>query len=608
MLTKLAKAFGLLRQDLTALKGDVQRLEKVRPIVKHGKDGVSPDPDEIISAVLERIPAPKDGVSPDPQAIAEAAAKLVPEAKPGRDAIPPTVRDVADVVLAQIKKPKDGVSPDPKAIAAEAAKLIPAPKDGVSPTPEAVAKKMPNPQRGKTGAPGKDGVSVTDVQLNDNELFVFLDGKKNSAGKIKLPAVTAPFRPGGEGDGGGARTNPPFYDKQVVVRKAAQLSGELRSDVVYFLDGIIDFTGTGFSIDVPAGGLSLAGHSFDVSGLKCSDDNFTLFNSPVGGSGNVLGMDYFVEVSGTNSQVYDLTDATGLNAFEFQRINYNDCSSLGELTNYRQGLESGTGRFGGKPELTLSGTWLGGFFIDVSIVRSLIDGAYSLFKAGPGFVMNSRFRSNQNIDLPANVSFFDFAEANFTNPSTVQLVGCLISRNGVTDSGDTNITPNLAASNLVSEWISNNGIRNTFVGGELNIAIEATTTIVTAGVFVDLAGTYVTSDLQHFDEPANGQLRHLGESPVEYAVGGQLVLDSSSNNEVDLKVVIFRSSTTSFEDGKTLRRVINNLQGGRDVGYFVLSDNIVLNQNDYVKLQVANAGATNNITAELDSFIRVSAR
>jgi hypothetical protein len=221
MLTKLAKAFGLLRQDLTALKGDVQRLEKVRPIVKHGKDGVSPDPEEIVSAVLERIPAPKDGVSPDPQAIAEAAAKLVPAAKPGRDAIPPTVRDVADVVLAQIEKPKDGVSPDPQAIAAEAAKLIPAPKDGVSPTPESVAKKMPNPQRGKTGAPGKNGVSVTDVQLNDNELFVFLDGKKNSAGKIKLPAVTAPFRPGGEG--GGGSTTPAVLSGREVLRGTSEI-------------------------------------------------------------------------------------------------------------------------------------------------------------------------------------------------------------------------------------------------------------------------------------------------------------------------------------------------------------------------------------------------
>ena len=129
-----------------------------------------------------------------------------------------------------------------------------------------------------------------------------------------------------------------------------------------------------------------------------------------------------------------------------------------------------------------------------------------------------------------------------------------------------------------------------------------------AGTFVDLAGTVTTDDLQHFDSPANGQLRHLGTSPREFALAGQLVLDSGSNDEVDLKVVIFRAATTSFEDAKTQRRVINNLQGGRDVGYFVITDNIVLNVNDYVKLQVANVSATADITAELDSFFTVGAR
>ncbi len=215
MLTKLAKAFSLLRQEVTTLKGDVQRIEKVRQVVQHGRDGVSPDPDEIVSAVLEKIPAPKDGVSPDPQAVAEAAAKLIPEPKPGRDAVPPSVRDVADVVLAKIEKPKDGVSPDPKAIAEAAAKLLPVPKDGVSPTAEEVAKKMPNPQRGKTGAPGKNGVSVTDVQLNNNELFVFLDGKKKKAGKIKMPAASAPFNPGNAGGGGSARGAAPEVEPLV---------------------------------------------------------------------------------------------------------------------------------------------------------------------------------------------------------------------------------------------------------------------------------------------------------------------------------------------------------------------------------------------------------
>lgn len=393
---------------------------------------------------------------------------------------------------------------------------------------------------------------------------------------------------------------------RVIVRTASDLSGTLDSSKEYFIDGVVDMGSQ--SIEVPAGGLSFSGYNFDVSQLVSTASSYTMFTSPVGGSGNLVGKDYSIDVSGAGSKVYDITDATGFNAFEFARINYNNCSSLGTISGYRQGLETGTGRFGGKPELELAGTWLGGYFIDTSIVRSLDDGAYSLFKAGAGFSMASRFRSNQNIDLPASVSFLDFSASNFVNPSTLQLEGCIITRAGVFDAEDSNLTPNIAASELVSAWAGNNGLPNTFVGGESVITAEITTTISVAGTFVDLAGTYTPADLQHFDAPANGQLRHLGSSPREFSVSGQLVLDSGSNNEVDLKIVIFRSATTSFEDAKTQRRVINNLQGGRDVGYFVITDNITLGSNDYVKLQVANVNNTSNITVELDSFFTIGAR
>jgi hypothetical protein len=389
---------------------------------------------------------------------------------------------------------------------------------------------------------------------------------------------------------------------------ASTLGGTIDSTKVYILDGIIDFTGTGLSIEVPVGGISIIGTTFDVSKLICSEAGFTLFTSPVGGSGNVLGVDYAIEITGTGSQVYNLTDATGLNAFEFTRINYNNCSSLGSLTSYRQGLEVGTGRLGGKPELTLVGTWVGGYFIDTSIVRFLVDGSYSLFTAGAGFVMNSRFRSNQNIDLPASVSFLDFTAGNFVNPSTLQLDGCLITREGVFDATDTNIIPNVSASDLISEWMGNNGIDNTFVGGEATVLTEVTTVIASSGVYVDLAGTFTASGLTHFDSPSNGQLRHLGDSPREYQIGSQFVIDGTANDVVAIKAVVFRSATTSFESQKVQNRVINALQGGRDVGYYVYFDNITLNKNDYVKFQVANIGATNNVTAELDSSFVVQAR
>jgi hypothetical protein len=395
-------------------------------------------------------------------------------------------------------------------------------------------------------------------------------------------------------------------NNRVVVKSASDLSGTLDSAKDYFIDGVIDMGSQ--SIEVPAGGLSISGYNLKVSKLASTASSYTMFTSPVGGSGDVIFKDLSVDVSGSNSKVYDIKGATGFEGVEIVRLNYDNCSSLGTIDSYRQGFETGTGRFGGTPELELAGNWLGGYFIDSSIVRSINAGIYSLFKAGAGLTFGSRFRSNQNIDLPTGVGFMDFAPVNFPNPSTLQLAECIVTRNSVVDATDAGIIPNISASDLASDWHSNNGIKNTFVGGELDTTTEVVTTISTAGVFVDLNGIYTSSDLQHFDVPASGQLRHLGSSPREFSLSGQFVIDGTANDEIDLKIVVFRSSTSTFEDSKTQRRVVSNLVGGRDVAYFSLASNIILDQNDYVKIQVANVGATNNVTSELDSYFNVRAR
>lgn len=394
----------------------------------------------------------------------------------------------------------------------------------------------------------------------------------------------------------------------VPVNKPSDLDGTLDSTKLYLIDGIVDMTGSGISIEVPASGLSFSGHSFDISKLICSDDNYTLFNSAIGGSGDLLGQDYAVEITGTNSKVYDLVDATGNNAFEFSRINYNNCSSLGEIDGYRQGLEFGTGRFGGTPELTLSNTWAGGYVIDTSIVRGLTDGAYTLYKAGAGFTMNSRFKSNQNIDLPATASFFDFSAANFPNPSTLEIQGAIISRNGLVNATDLTITPNITETELSSAWVNNVGLANTHVGGCVNVTSELLTTITGIGDFVDLNGVYTSGDLQHFDNPALNQLRHLGNDPRDYNITLDLVVDGSPNREVEIKVVKWDDSASSFVDVGTQRRTVNSLAGGRDVAFFTDFITGNLDINDYFKLQIANNTDTTNLTVEIDGFMRVSAR
>ena len=392
------------------------------------------------------------------------------------------------------------------------------------------------------------------------------------------------------------------------INAATVLGGTIDPSKEYFIDGIIDLGAT--QITVPAGGINFKGYDFNVSKIISSSSNYTMFVSPVGGSGDIIWQDIGFEVTGASSQLMNVIGATGFEAFEIGNINFNNCTSLGTINNYRQGLELGTGRFGGTPELTLDGNWIGGYFIETSIVRGLVDGAYSLFKAGPTFMMNSRFISNQNIDLNSTVSLLDFSPANFANPDTVQLNSCLISRNGVFDASDNTIVPNISQEDLPSLWRNNVGLPNTFVGGELEITTEVTTVIPggNQGVFFDLEGVFTVKNLEHFDSPANGQLRNLGSSPREFKAILNMILDSGQNDELDLKIVVWDDSEGVFVDYKTLRRVVNNLQGGRDVAFFNFSDNIILDVNDYVKLQVANVNDTTNIVAELASELLIEER
>tara|TARA_R110001632_G_scaffold190628_1_gene311286 strand:+ start:2159 stop:3550 length:1392 start_codon:yes stop_codon:yes gene_type:complete len=400
-------------------------------------------------------------------------------------------------------------------------------------------------------------------------------------------------------------------DNRIIVRQsniATTLGGVIDSTKVYLIDGIIDM-GT-VSAEVPVGGISLRGIDAARSQLVSSENNYEMFTSPVGGSGSISGVDLSFDTIGANSRVFNLVGATGNESFEWSRVNFNNCNEIGIVNNYRQGLEENTGRFGVTPTLTLAGVWAGGYRCTTSITRGLAAGGTGpLFKAGGGFTMASRFLTDMNVNLNTLMSFTDFVPGNFINSSSLQLHGMIITRNGAFEPNDTNYTPNITASDLVSSFKGNVGLPNTFVGGETDVATEAVTTITTAGAFVDLnAGSWVTQNLVHFNSPAGGQLKHLGVTPREFTVFADMVLDSTANDEVDLKLVIYRDATASFEDSKSIRRVINNLQGGRDVASFTIRANVELNKNDYIKLQVANVNATNNITAEVDAYLEVGER
>lgn len=197
MFDKVLKAFGLLKNDVDALRADVEKLQNAGPITvegkpgKPGKDGVSPSVEEITKAVIAQLPQTE---KIDIKAITDSVLAQVPKPRDGRDV---SVSDVAAVVLAKIPKPKDGApgknGPDLETVVRQVKAQV---QDG-----------RPGKQgpRGPKGDKGDRGASVTDVQLNNNDLFVYIDGKKKKAGRVNVPAPMAPFNPGNAGGGGSAR-------------------------------------------------------------------------------------------------------------------------------------------------------------------------------------------------------------------------------------------------------------------------------------------------------------------------------------------------------------------------------------------------------------------
>lgn len=390
---------------------------------------------------------------------------------------------------------------------------------------------------------------------------------------------------------------------QQVVNSASDLTGDLRSDTLYLVDGAVDVSA--INIVVPVGGLSIQGLTFDTSSLVSTSNSHQIFTSPVGGSGNLLIRGLSLTASGTGSSAFALTDNNGNSAVEFTRVNFNGCSSLGYLDGYRQLLEDNTGRFGGSPELEFRNSW-NGARITTSIVRG-ISGITSLFKTGAGLNFSGRFITDINCDLPATGALFDFSDSNITNDESLIVKGAFVTRAGVIDAADSTITPNINNTSVKSLWSDNTGLPNTKKYIRASVTTEVETTISATDTYYPLLGTFTVDKNSHFDMPANGQFRLLSGNG-SYQFSGDLTIDGSANNVIDIRV------TKSTDGGSTfpteifhVSRQINSLVGSRDVAFFPLNfiDNLV--DSDIVRLEIENKTSTSNVTVELDSYFIVTA-
>lgn len=403
------------------------------------------------------------------------------------------------------------------------------------------------------------------------------------------------------------RLNVKELDKRVIVNQNnfdITICGTIDSSKDYFLDGIIDIGAN--TIEVPSTGLTITGYSFDLSGIVTSEDNAVIFSSPVGGSGNLLLENILLRASGTNAKVYDITDSNGFNAIELDKVNFIACTSLGSWTNYRQGLEVGTGRFGGRPTLELIGNMVGGMRVSTSITRGLDSGMTEpLFKAGAGLLIKGRFVTDMNCDLPSGASLLDFSPSNIFRNESLIIKGAYFARGGVLNQTDANITPNIDASNIKCLWTANTGIKNTHKYIKSIITAEVATVIGTIDVYEELAGTWTEQNSSHISQIADNRWKCLSGNGT-YQINGDFTVDGVQNSELSIRVLKSTDGGSSWAEINHVKRPINALQGGRNVSFITISFITDLVEDDQVKLEIENYTSASNLTAELDSFLIIS--
>jgi hypothetical protein len=395
------------------------------------------------------------------------------------------------------------------------------------------------------------------------------------------------------GSGSGAASSLIMVDQTAVDNGIFEAT--LDSEKLYFIDGALNMNG--HTIVVPTNGLEFGGLGFNISSLNTTDTSTQLFSSPVGGSGDLFFGELSVSVSGAGSSVFALTDVDGTHAIEFSKVNFNNCSSLGYIDGYRQGLEMITGRFGGKPSLEFRGTWAGGYFIQASITRGVVDDTYSLYSCAVGQTFSSRFGGNPNIVVPTNVTIFEMTPSNFTGDSLLQIDGAIFSGSGPVFSGIDETSRSVNVRNT-------KGTPNTYVGAFWSITTAVVTNTAVVNDYYKLLGTTTGTDLVWFTLPGNNDVTLSTSDQVNVVVTFVGSFTGSNNKVFTIKFRKWDNSGSAYVEGKQTQFTTNGSGRFESVTFF--SPRITMDENDRIEVWIANNTDGSSITAAINTQFYVS--
>lgn len=386
---------------------------------------------------------------------------------------------------------------------------------------------------------------------------------------------------------------------EVVARFPADLTGELDSSKVYVIDGVIDMGAD--SINVPSGGLTIRGLGFNVSKLITSTASAILFDHTDAYSGDLFLDDLSIEVTGAGAKVFDLDNDENSDAVEVNAVNFNNCTSLGELSNYRQYRQANVAFFSILDGLTYSGTWSGGALWSDSIAL-FIGAGVTIFKEGTGLTFGGSVRCNMNaLSINATTVFCDFQPSNILMDGEMDFLDFR--------AGNNDPLPNFPHTNVKARFRDCVGLINTYVGSSWEVTTGATTTISTANTLVKMAGTTTYDNEEWFSNSVSNAAVYDSTLVEEFEVEYSLSFTGSNNRVVGVQIRQWDDSASSYIDIGP--RHTATMNGG---GAGIRAENITgfayctLDQNDRIEIWVENQTDTSNITTDMAGSLFIKER
>jgi hypothetical protein len=244
--------------------------------------------------------------------------------------------------------------------------------------------------------------------------------------------------------------------KELVVRNKIDIVNRvLDSSTTYVIDGKLVLL-TGEYIEVPATGLTMVGYGFNVSGISKNVTGQSIFSSPATvGSGDFITRDIIYN-SGAGS-VFNLINIAGNNAIEMNDVNFENCTSLGKITGYRQFTGTTNGFYGCLDGIQLSGNW-SGFKLTNSNVLAF-GGSGTFIKKDINTVFSNTMYLDLNLSFNTGGKLCDFDPTNFVSDELFQINNTLLKIGGVTSESNTaSAIPNIGPNNPRCRWTNSLGL------------------------------------------------------------------------------------------------------------------------------------------------------